>query len=81
MASELGAILACFFVAAESTNVTIATIKPKALRRGDAISVVVPAGPVDRERIDRALARLQQRGFRTKTYGDIYRSQRLPGRR
>jgi muramoyltetrapeptide carboxypeptidase len=50
-------------------------LKPKALRRGDAISVVVPAGPVNRERIDRALERLRQRGFRTKTYGDIYRSQ------
>jgi muramoyltetrapeptide carboxypeptidase len=50
-------------------------IKPKALRRGDAIGVVAPAGPVNRERIDRALARVHARGFRTKTYGDIYRSQ------
>jgi muramoyltetrapeptide carboxypeptidase len=49
-------------------------LKAKALRRGDAISVVVPAGPVNRERIDRALERLRNRGFRTKTYGDIYRS-------
>jgi muramoyltetrapeptide carboxypeptidase len=49
-------------------------IKPKELRRGDAIGVVAPAGPVNRERIDRAIARLQGRGFRTKTYGDIYRS-------
>jgi muramoyltetrapeptide carboxypeptidase len=50
------------------------TIKPKALRRGDAIGVVAPAGPVNRERIERALARIQERGFRIKTYGDIYRS-------
>jgi muramoyltetrapeptide carboxypeptidase len=49
-------------------------LKPKALRRDDAISVVVPAGPVNRERIDRALGRLQNRGFNTKTYRDIYRS-------
>jgi muramoyltetrapeptide carboxypeptidase len=49
-------------------------IKPAGLRRGDAIGVVVPAGPLDRERIDRALARLAERGFRTKTYGDIYRT-------
>jgi muramoyltetrapeptide carboxypeptidase len=48
-------------------------LKPKALKRGDTIGVVVPAGPVDRERIDRALDRIRQRGFRTKTYGDIYR--------
>lgn len=50
------------------------TIKPNALRPGDTIGVVAPAGPVDRERIDRAVDRLQQRGFRVKTYGDIYRS-------
>src|ERR1700709_2190187 len=49
-------------------------IKPRALRRGDAIGVVAPAGPVDRERMERALARLRDRGFRIKTYGDIYRS-------
>jgi muramoyltetrapeptide carboxypeptidase len=49
-------------------------VKPKPLRPGDAISVAVPAGPVNRERIDRALARVQDRGFRIKTYGDIYRS-------
>jgi muramoyltetrapeptide carboxypeptidase len=48
--------------------------KPGALRRGDTIGVVAPAGPVNRERIDRALARVHERGFRTKTYGDIYRS-------
>ncbi|MEX0611976.1 MAG: LD-carboxypeptidase [Pirellulales bacterium] len=50
-------------------------LKPKALRRGDTIGVVAPAGPVDRERLDRALDRLRHRGFRTKTYGDIDRSQ------
>jgi muramoyltetrapeptide carboxypeptidase len=49
-------------------------LKPKALRHGDAIGVVAPAGPVDRERIGRALDRVQERGFRIKTYGDIYRS-------
>jgi muramoyltetrapeptide carboxypeptidase len=48
-------------------------IKPKALKRGDTIGVVAPAGPVDRERIDRAFDRIRRRGFRIKTYGDIYR--------
>jgi muramoyltetrapeptide carboxypeptidase len=47
--------------------------KPKALKHGDAIGVVAPAGPVDRERIDRALERIRHRGFHVKTYGDIYR--------
>jgi muramoyltetrapeptide carboxypeptidase len=49
-------------------------IKPKALGKGDAIGVVAPAGPLNRERIDRALARVHDRGFRIKTYGDIYRT-------
>lgn len=49
-------------------------IKARALEKGDTIGVVVPAGPLNREQIDRALARVQARGFRTKTYGDIYRS-------
>src|SRR6476660_2715077 len=49
-------------------------IKPRALKRGDAIGVVAPAGPVNRERMERALERVQERGFRIKTYGDIYRS-------
>src|SRR5262245_8905017 len=49
-------------------------IKPKALRRGDAIGVVAPAGPVNRERMERAFARVQEHGFRIKTYADIYRS-------
>src|SRR3954452_19557827 len=49
-------------------------IKPRALRRGDAISVVAPAGPVNRERMELALARVKERGFTTKTYGDLYRS-------
>jgi muramoyltetrapeptide carboxypeptidase len=49
-------------------------IKPAALYRGDAIGIVAPAGPVNRERIDLALERVRDRGFRTKTYGDIYRS-------
>jgi muramoyltetrapeptide carboxypeptidase len=49
-------------------------LKPAGLKRGDTISVVVPAGPVDRERIDRALGRLADRGFRTKTYTDIHRA-------
>ena len=50
------------------------TVKPKGLRPGDTIGVVAPAGPVNRERIDRAFARIEAHGFRIKTYDDIYRS-------
>jgi muramoyltetrapeptide carboxypeptidase len=49
-------------------------IKPIGLRRGDTIGVVAPAGPLDRERMERAFGRLSDRGFRIKTYGDIYRA-------
>jgi muramoyltetrapeptide carboxypeptidase len=47
--------------------------KPKALRPDDTIAVVAPAGPVDRKRIDRAFDRIRQRGFKLKTYDDIFR--------
>src|SRR5436853_4245525 len=49
-------------------------IKPKALRPGDKIGVVAPAGPVNRERMELALTRVKERGFAIKTYADIYRS-------
>jgi muramoyltetrapeptide carboxypeptidase len=50
-------------------------VKPQALRPGDVISVVAPAGPVARERIELAFARLQSRGYRIKTHGDVFRKQ------
>lgn len=50
------------------------SIQPNAIRPGDTIGIVVPAGPIDRERVDRAIARLHQLGYQTKTYGDIYRA-------
>ncbi len=47
--------------------------KPKALRPGDTIGVVVPASPIDPERIERAFGRVRDLGYQLKTYGDIYR--------
>jgi muramoyltetrapeptide carboxypeptidase len=49
-------------------------LKAKPLRFGDAIGVVAPAGPVNRERMERALGRVRDRGFRIKVYGDVFRS-------
>lgn len=49
-------------------------IKPIALKKGDAIGIIAPAGPISRERFDRALERLRGRGFKLKFYGDIDRS-------
>lgn len=48
-------------------------VRPKALRRGDTISVIAPAGPVVRERIEKAFAYLQSLGYRIKTHGDVFR--------
>ena len=48
-------------------------IFPPALRRGDSIALVVPASPVKRERIERAVAKYEELGFRIKIYGDLYR--------
>ncbi|MCA9230596.1 MAG: LD-carboxypeptidase [Planctomycetales bacterium] len=46
---------------------------PRSLRRGDTIALVVPASPVKRERIELAIQRLEEMGFRIKQYGDLYR--------
>jgi len=48
-------------------------VRPMALRRGDTISVIAPAGPVMRERIEKAFAYLQSLGYRIKTHGDVFR--------
>lgn len=47
--------------------------RPKALRRGDTISVIAPAGPVVRERIEKAFEFLRARGYRIKTHGEVFR--------
>jgi muramoyltetrapeptide carboxypeptidase len=49
-------------------------LKPNALRRGDVISVIAPAGPVVRKRIEKAFAELRSRGYRIKTHGDVFRA-------
>ncbi len=48
-------------------------IKPRALRKGDTIAIVVPASPVKRDRINRGIQRLEAEGFCIKRFGDIYR--------
>lgn len=53
---------------------TMEPIKPRPLRPGDTISVVAPAGPVKRERIEKAFALLELRGYRIKTHGDVFRA-------
>lgn len=45
----------------------------RALESGDAIALVAPAGVPDRTRIELAISRLKERGFRVKLYGDVYR--------
>lgn len=50
------------------------SIYPRALKPGDTIALVAPAGPVNRERIELAISRLEEKGFRIKIYGDLYRS-------
>lgn len=47
---------------------------PRALREGDTLALVVPASPVPRESIERAIQRFEAKGFRVKTYGDLYRA-------
>ena len=49
------------------------TLVPPALYRGDTIAIIAPASVPERERIDRAVSRLEEMGFRVKFFGDIYR--------
>ncbi len=43
------------------------------LKQGDAVAFIAPAGPFDPPPIDRAIAAFEARGYRVKTYGDLYR--------
>ena len=45
-------------------------IKPAALRRGDTIAVVSPAGPVQPARLARGIALLEERGYRVRSRPD-----------
>ena len=49
------------------------SIYPRALKPGDTIALVAPAGPVDPVRIERAIGRLEALEFRVKVSGDLYR--------
>ncbi len=48
-------------------------IKPAALRPGDTIAIVAPAGPLERERIELAARRLRELGFVVRLPADICR--------
>ncbi|MDZ4656373.1 MAG: LD-carboxypeptidase [Bythopirellula sp.] len=49
------------------------TLIPAALYRGDTIAIIAPASVPDQEKIERAISRLEEMGFRVKVYGDLYR--------
>lgn len=49
-----------------------ARLPPLRLQRGDTVSIVAPAGPVDRAKLERALPRIEARGLRIKLHGDVY---------
>ncbi|MEM8679213.1 MAG: LD-carboxypeptidase [Planctomycetota bacterium] len=57
---------------ATSTLVAGEVLVPRALRPGDTIQIVAPAGLLDRERIERATERLRAMGFTVKTNADAY---------
>lgn len=47
-------------------------IWPRPLRPGDTIMFVAPAGPLDRERMERARRRLEERGYRVVHRDDLF---------
>lgn len=48
-------------------------VKPRALRPGDTVCFVAPAGPLDEKRMDLARKRLEERGFNLTQAKDLYR--------
>ena len=49
------------------------TIKPPRLQQGDAIGIIAPAGPVDREEIRPAIAFLKEKGYHILTSPNLYK--------
>jgi muramoyltetrapeptide carboxypeptidase len=49
-------------------------IKPRALRPGDTIAFVAPAGRLDRARMALARKRLEEQGFKVRVPDDLYRA-------
>jgi muramoyltetrapeptide carboxypeptidase len=51
-------------------------IKPKALREGDTIGIIAPAGPISRERLEQGEKVLHEMGFKIKYESSIFESSR-----
>jgi muramoyltetrapeptide carboxypeptidase len=62
--------LFCLTAAANELSI----VKPRALRPGDTICFVAPAGPLDKQRMDLARKRLEERGFKVTQDEDLYRA-------
>jgi muramoyltetrapeptide carboxypeptidase len=55
----------------------IATIQPLRLNKGDTVSIVAPAGPIEkRDALERGIATLERMGFRAKFDDRIFQSSR-----
>jgi muramoyltetrapeptide carboxypeptidase len=57
------------FLMGKTNNTTSAVdklIKPKRLSKGDTIGIIAPAGPIEKESLDKALARFAEFGFKAK---------------
>jgi muramoyltetrapeptide carboxypeptidase len=58
-----------------STPPAEAPIWPRRLAAGDTIMFVAPAGPLDRQRMERARRRLEERGYRVIQRDDLFASE------
>ena len=68
------ALAATFGCSSErSEKASLTPIAPPALQAGDTIAFVAPAGPLDRERMERATQRLTEMGFDVRVPDDLYR--------
>jgi muramoyltetrapeptide carboxypeptidase len=70
----VGALSAVIAGCADMKGDVHQVIFPRALRPGDTIAFVAPAGRLDRERMERARQRLEAMGFKVQVPDDLYRA-------
>lgn len=66
-------LIAAPLTAQDTTTTPLDWIAPPALRRGDTIAFVAPAGPIDLKKVETYAAQLQREGFQVKLPPNINR--------
>jgi muramoyltetrapeptide carboxypeptidase len=60
------------FLSTESRSAEITALKPAALRPGDTIALLAPAGVVDKKKVAEAVLNIEKRGYRVRVFPAAY---------